>query len=87
MTGSNPYKPRVGADKVPLLGDPPFLDTTGDVYDHGFMILTLADSFAQADYYQIPGDGAPAPSPLYPKFSENLWAAQPSQVQTSSAPA
>jgi hypothetical protein len=87
MTGSNPYKPRVGVDKVPLLGDPPFLDTTGDVYDHGFMILTLADSFAQADYYQIPGDGAPAPSPLYPKFSENLWAAQPSQVQTSSAPA
>jgi hypothetical protein len=87
MKAGDPYKVLVSADKLPPLGDPPFLDTTGDVYDHGFMILTLADTFAQADYYQTPGDGAPAPSPLNPKFSENLWAAQPSQVQTSSAPA
>ena len=84
LKASNPYNLLVQADKLPLLADPPFLDTTQDVYDHGFMILTLTDSFGQADYYQIPGDGAAAPSPLNPKYSENLWDAQSAIAQTAS---
>ncbi|HEY3840501.1 MAG TPA: metallophosphoesterase [Bryobacteraceae bacterium] len=86
MKADNPYNLLVGSDKVPLLSDPPFLLTTQDVYNHGFVILTLADTYAQADYYQIPGDGAPAASPLYPKYSENLWDAGAAAVQTSSTP-
>ncbi|MGH9444663.1 MAG: metallophosphoesterase family protein [Terriglobia bacterium] len=87
LTSPNPYNLLVTEDKLPLLGDPPFLETTQDVYDHGFMILALADSFAQADYYQIPGDGAAAPNPLYPKYSESLWAAQARLPQAASRPA
>ena len=52
-----------------------FLQTTGNVFNHGFAILTLADSFGQADYYAIPGDGSNYVTPLRPVFSENLWRA------------
>jgi hypothetical protein len=85
LKADNPYNLLVSADKLPLLGDPPFLDTSEDVYDHGFMILTLADSFAQADYYQISGVGAPAPNPLNPKFSESLWTAEAAQASSTSS--
>jgi predicted phosphodiesterase len=87
MTSDDPYKALVAADKVPLLSDPPFLLTTQDVYNHGFVILTLAASFAQADYYQIPGDGTPAANPLFPKYSEILWDSEAAPTQVSAAPA
>lgn len=76
LASDHPYTTRVSSEQVPLLGDPPFLQTTGHVYNHGFVILTLADAYGQADYYSIPGDGSAVSQPLNPTFSENLWDAE-----------
>lgn len=76
LTSEHPYNVVTGAEKVPLVGQPPYLGTTKDVYNHGFVILTLAAKFGRAEYYQIPGDGSPAPDPLAPSYSEDFWTAQ-----------
>ena len=59
-----PYKSRVG-DKIPLLanpkvpGVPVMLGTTGEVYNHGYVILKLDDASrtARVSYYQDTEDG------------------------------
>ena len=84
LKAATPYATRVSSDLVPLLGNPPFLQTTADVFNHGFAILTLAESFGQADYYSIPGDGAEYTTPLNPVFSENLWVAEAAVVAQGS---
>ena len=60
-----PYKSRVG-DKIPLLanpkvpGVPVMLGSTGEVYNHGYVILKLDDASrtARVSYYQDTEDGA-----------------------------
>jgi predicted phosphodiesterase len=76
LKDQNPYATRVSNDLVAPLGNPPFLQTTGDVFNHGFTILTLADSFGQAEYYEIPGDGSACKTPLRARFAETLWSTE-----------
>ncbi|HXB73586.1 MAG TPA: hypothetical protein VNY05_35435 [Candidatus Acidoferrales bacterium] len=75
LKSGNPYATLVSSDLAHPLGNRPFLADNGNVFNHGFAILTLADSFGQADYYAIPGDGSKYVKPLRAVFPENLWSA------------
>ncbi len=75
LAGKSPY--RVEHEQVPLLPDPRDpsdfikLGTSGEVYNHGFVVLELrADQTGTASYYQMPGDGSSTDCAL--QFTEDL---------------